>query len=142
MKAANPYYSVDFWEYVYARELKAYNAMLTQKATRLQTLMNKDLFALSESEAQKTQKQIQFLENELTQLYGFKLFTNEMRSCYTDSIDRIYNAYHSRNLALEIENHQLRNELLRLNDSYIASIDQSLIWIDCLIKANNAAVWI
>ncbi len=140
MKATNPYYSADFWEYVYARELKAYSAMLAQKAARLQTLMKKDLFALSESEAQKTQRQIQFLENDLTQLYGFKLFTNEMRNCYTDSIDRIYNAYHSRNLALEVENYQLRNELMRLNDSYIASIDESLGWIDSLIKANNAAV--
>lgn len=140
MKTANPYFSVDFWEYVYAREQKAYNAMLTHKATRLQSLMNKDLFALAEGEAQRTQKQIQFLENELTQLYGFKLFTIEMRNCYTDSIDRIYNAYHKRNLALEIENYQLRNELIRLNDSYIVSIDQSLLWIDCLIKANNTAV--
>lgn len=135
MKAANPYYDVGFWEYVYAKEYKAYNTILAQKAKHLQALMNKDLFALAESEAQKTQRQILYLESELTQLYGFKLFTDEMRRCYIDSIDKIYNAYHITNLALEVENYQLRQELLLLNNCYITSIDETLFWIDYSIKA-------
>lgn len=134
MEAEKPYYDVNFWEYVYEKEAKLFMDFIMNKAKRLKELESKDLFTIPEPEANKIQKQINIISDELNALYGFKIFTDKMKSCYVDSIDKIYNAYHDRNFSLEIENCRLQQENVRLNENYLLSIDETLLWLNFSIK--------
>ena len=106
METGNPYYDVGFWELVYERERKAYTNLLVRRAKYLKFLEAKDLFAMPEGEANRVQKQINLLTEELNILYAFKLFTDDMVRCYVANIDKIYEAYTDRI-------HELENELYK-----------------------------
>jgi hypothetical protein len=130
---ANPYY-VGFWEYVYEKETKLFDTLLTQKANYLKALKNKDLFAMPDDEARQTQRRITYLSSELNTLYGFKLFTDQMRNCYLDSIDKIYAAYYDRNLDLEMEVYHQYYGYMQLLHDYLLSQDEISYWINYAFK--------
>ena len=134
MECKKPYYDVGFWEVVCEGEESRYMVLVLQKAKRLKVLEAKDLFALPEQEAKQVQRQISAFNEELQALYGYKLFAAEMRNCYSDSIDKVYNAYSERNKVLELENHQLKQENIRLVEGYKASIDETLFFLNFLTE--------
>jgi hypothetical protein len=108
LKERKPTYDVGFWEYVYALELKPFLRLIERKAAYLIELEAKDPFHLPQKEATHIFRRIKVLSEELNTLYGMKLFMDEMKNCYLDSSEKIYNTYHAKNLALEIENHRLK----------------------------------
>ena len=140
MKEEKPFYDVNFWEDVYEKEVKLFMDFVIKKAKWLKVLESKDLFAISAPEASKAQKQINIISDELNTAYGFKIFTDEMKNCYVDSIDKIYNAYHNKNLALEIQNYHLQQQNARLLEDYLLSIDETLFWINFSIKKTEQVI--
>lgn len=135
MATAKPYYDVGFWEHVYEREQKSFNVLLLSKAERLKSLKAKDLFVLPEPEARQTQRAINALTIELNTLYGFKLFTDEMRNCYMDNIEKTCGDSLGRILFLERELHLLALEYGLLLESFTESTNDCIFWIERYMKA-------
>lgn len=103
-----PIYDVGYWEYIYELEQKPYLRLIEKKARYVKELEKIDLFGNPQQQAEKVFKQIKRIEEELNIMYGMKLFMDEMKNCYLDSSEKIYDTYHSKNLALEVENHRLK----------------------------------
>lgn len=140
MQAPKPFYDVGFWEYVYERERKGFDSLLLHKAAKLRYIKAKDLLALPEADAMQTQRVIKALTIELNTLYGFKIFTDEMRNCYLDNIEKTCGHSFERILFLERELYLLRAEYARLLERYLESLDACIFWNNLLLTRINGGL--
>jgi len=81
------------YEVAYEKEQETFNKYLVSKAKLLKGLRDKDLFLLPEAEAMQLQKQINDVDELVKVLHGFNVFTEDMKQCYEESIDKLYEAY-------------------------------------------------
>jgi len=134
METRKTCYDVGFWQYVYELEKNPFHALIIQKAKQLKALEGKDLFLLSETDAMKLQARKNYLTSELNVLYGFELFTDEMKTSYESSLEKIYDTYHDKIFSLETELYQLRFNYGLLHSYYMDSIESEIFLCDLLIN--------
>jgi hypothetical protein len=132
--------SLAIWECSYLREKQGYKDLIIKKALRLKDLEAIDLFSIPENQAKSVTRQMEYLTGELNILYGFKLFTDQLEKSYHDSIEQIYEAYHSRNLLLELELFELYKACAYLQDLQIATIDNVSFMTDLAIKKTEQII--
>lgn len=134
MGANKTCYDVGFWQYIYELEKKPFHALIIQKAKQLKALEDKDLYLLPETDAMKLQARKNYLTNELNVLYGFKLFTDEMKISYESSLEKIYDTYRDKIFSLETELYQLRFNYSLLHSYYMDSIKSEIFLCGLLIS--------
>jgi hypothetical protein len=137
MTANKPCYNVEFWEYIYDKERAPFIELIHRKARHLKALEGKDLSVLADKEAMNILKRINSLSEELNVLYGFLLFTDEMKNCYQSSLENIYDTYQNKINHLETLNFQLKKENQLLHDSYLKSINTILALSDLTLNKSK-----
>jgi hypothetical protein len=85
--------SLAVWEHAYKQELASFDALLIRKARYLQSLKAQNLFDMPEPDALKMSKQIDFITDEITCMYGFKLYACKMRDEYMKSLESMYDFF-------------------------------------------------
>jgi hypothetical protein len=122
------------WEYAFALERKKYEAFLVKKAKRLKVLESIDLLSKPELEAQSIAKQIAYLTSEITILFGFQIFADQLQDAYLESNKQIYDIYHSRNIYLESELYRLTLRYNLLHKLHLSTIDSLKLMTDKVIE--------
>ncbi len=84
-RKTTPTFNLALWEYAYELELNRYWSLVEKKARRLKELKETDLFGLSDIEAKKKHRLINFLEQELSDMVGFKEFTENLKIAYLET---------------------------------------------------------
>lgn len=134
METKKPCYDVGFWQHVYELEKKRFHNLIIRKAKQLKALEDKDLFLLAETDAKRLQVQMNYLTDELNILYGFEIFSDEMKAAYESSLEKAFDAYHDKIFLLEREVQQLRFDYSLLSDYFIDSIESEIYLCDLLIS--------
>ena len=140
MEPAKTNISLAIWDCAYTLEKKTYNDLIVKKALRLKALQDKDLFAIPEIEVKSVVKQIDYITSELNILYAFKLFTDQLEKSYLTSIDQIFEAYHYRNLLLEMELYQLYKAHSFLQEMNLATIESLSFMTDLVIQRTEQII--
>jgi hypothetical protein len=85
--------SLAIWEHAYDMESTSFDTLLVNKAKYLQKLKAIDLFDMPEADAVKMSNRIDFLSEEITTMYSFKVFTATMRIQYMETMDKMQASY-------------------------------------------------
>lgn len=78
----SPTFNLALWEYFYESEFRRYWELVEHKAKRLRKLREIDLFGLTDGEAKNKNRQIKYLEDELTKMAGIKDFAQNLKMAY------------------------------------------------------------
>jgi hypothetical protein len=155
-RITTPTFNLALWEYAYVLELKRYWPWVEKKARRLKELKEIDLFGLSEKEAKKKLWQINYLEQELSDMVGFKEFTDNLKIAYLETsvwlseyfekreqknFEQMVNLKKDFQSIFEAYHHSSRNEkkLSELVIQFFEETESKGLVLDCL---KNAESWI
>lgn len=81
----SPTFKLAVWEYAYQKELEPYWELVTKKAKRIKKLEKLDFFSLPEKEAMQKTQYLNYLNDELDKMVGFKLFTENLKDAYLET---------------------------------------------------------
>jgi len=133
MESKPSFISLAIWEHAYDKEAASFDAILVRKAKYLQALKGIDLFDMPEAEAVKMSKQIDFLTGEITSQYSFKLFADNMRTEYMETLDKMYDFFTKENYCLSRDLKYLTTDHEALTHIYQKTVE-SLEFISGLLR--------